>query len=650
MDILTHRKPTEGFPVRISRRLSLALAGIILTVLLVGGVSLGLAIRIYRINHKANQEHAHVLVIDQIQSAFNGIIFDLQQMQAAGQFNRTADVQAMHVELAQHLESFRTFHQGDPNFPKEAQEPAVLTDLRALAGDLQGLTNRLTAGGSRSRQLTPGDLERLDLISRQVAKKAKDLGVAHRLRTAKLSEASQGMMQALVGIYLAFTLVGGILITVASIGFSRGIAAPLRTLSDAALRVAEGRLNERVPVWSRSEIGQLSHSFNVMADQLEARQRALQVANDHLQQKVQEIQALYQIATEILALHGLDSVLRTVVTKARQLLRGDSSALCLASPGQEELLLRATSGPPDAFRSVRRRARCMTTSDGLSEGQKTCPVIQREYLQAHLKAPLCHRDTLIGFLCVGGRQAREFTAADAELLTGLAMQAALAIENARLYEDVRSLAAVQERERLAREMHDGLAQALALLQLKLERTHERVVQDGRAPTAEELRDIVGLTEHVYEEVRQSIFGLRAMVSRGLGLIPTLTEYLREYSIESGILVELEVANGQPIVLAPASEVQLVRIVQEALTNVRKHARATHAWVRLQRQESWLQVIIEDNGQGCEPVALASPDRRHLGHQTMRERAEGLGGRLEIDTAPGRGMRIVATLPAEAEDD
>jgi signal transduction histidine kinase len=159
--------------------------------------------------------------------------------------------------------------------------------------------------------------------------------------------------------------------------------------------------------------------------------------------------------------------------------------------------------------------------------------------------------------------------------------------------------------------------------------------------------MTAISAHAYEEVRQSIFGLRTMVSRGLGLIPTLTEYLHEFSAQNGIGVELEVADGRPIHLSPASEVQLIRIIQEALTNVRKHAGAAHAWVRLHRQDPWVQVIIEDDGRGFDPATLASPDRLHFGLQTMRERAEGLGGKLEIDTAPGRGTRIVATLPGEA---
>jgi signal transduction histidine kinase len=183
--------------------------------------------------------------------------------------------------------------------------------------------------------------------------------------------------------------------------------------------------------------------------------------------------------------------------------------------------------------------------------------------------------------------------------------------------------------------------------MKLRRAEEHSISGDHPRIADALREMTAISERAYEEVRQSIFGLRTMVSRGLGLIPTLTEYLHEFSAQNGIGVELEAADGRPVHLSPASEVQLIRIIQEALTNIRKHAGAAHAWVRLRRQDPWVQVTIQDDGRGFDPATLGSADRLHFGLQTMRERAEGQGGKLEIDTAPGRGTRVVATLPGEA---
>jgi nitrate/nitrite-specific signal transduction histidine kinase len=410
--------------------------------------------------------------------------------------------------------------------------------------------------------------------------------------------------------------------------------------------VAEGRLDARVRVRSRNEIGQLSRAFNVMADRLQARERDLRGARDDLEQKIRQTQTLYRFGTEISRLQPLDRILQSVVDKARELLRGDAAALCLFKAGGDDLVTRATSGPPEAFRSEGDLvSRAAMPAEGADAQLPVCPVIQPEYARVHLAAPLRLGDKRIGAVYVSSREDRSFTAAEGELLAGLAAPAAIAIERVRLSEELRSLAAMEERERIAREMHDGLAQALGLLHLKLQGA---LACAGDPPAVSDaLREMTDLTARAYEEVRQSIFGLRTCVSRGLGLVPTLTEYLHEFSVQNGIAVELEVAPGVPGRLPPASEVQAIRIIQEALANVRKHAAADHARVQVQPYGVWVRVTIEDEGVGWDAAAGAPSDRLHFGLQTMRERAEGLGGRLEIDTAPGRGTRVVATLPGEA---
>jgi two-component system nitrate/nitrite sensor histidine kinase NarX len=642
------------FPSRISRRLSVALSAIIVTVLLVGGVSLVLALRIFRINEEVDRENSHIQVTDQIHTTFHHIVFELQQMHAMGWAERQPEVQRLQGELARHLETFRVLHQGKGRSPEERHELALFDSLRKLTGELRGLTDRALAPAGRGVELGPMDLAQLNILSHQVARQSEDLNAVHRAEVTRLLQASRDMMQFIVGLYLAFILVGGALIVVASLSFTRRIAAPLGKLADAALKIAEGRLEERVPVRSFNEIGQLSHAFNVMADRLQARERDLRAAHDQLEQKVRETQALYRIGTEISGLHQLDRILQSVVEKAQELLGSEAAALCLFTADQDELVAVATTGPSEAFLSgsslasrVLPGGRTAVPSGDLALHVPRCTVMHPEFLHAHLAAPLRRGEKLIGVICVCGREPRSFNATESDLLSGLATQAAIAIENARLYEEVRSLATLEERERIAREMHDGLAQALGLLHLKLRGAQEQSASADGRPLADSLQEMTAITDRAYEEVRQSIFGLRTMVSRGLGLIPTLTEYLHEFSAQNGIAVELQVGDGRPIHLSPLSEVQLVRIIQEALTNVRRHAGASRAWVRLERQDPYVKVIIQDDGRGFDTASVASTDRLHFGLQTMRERAEGLGGKLEIDSTPGCGTRIVATLPGEA---
>ena len=413
--------------------------------------------------------------------------------------------------------------------------------------------------------------------------------------------------------------------------------APLRRLADAAREIAEGRLETRVAVRHENEFGLLAQTFNTMAHTLQEHEREMRSAHDALEQKVREVRALYHIGTEIARLQQLDRILQSVADQARELLRADAVVLRLFAPEGGDLVPPVRSGDADAFRGA---------GEGLKDeppgpdddGDGGIAMIRPGYARAHFAVPIQLGDEQLGTIQVT-REERKFTADDSELLAGLAAQAANAIERVRLSEEVRSMAVIQERERLAREMHDGLAQELGLLHMKLCGALERST-DAEA-VAQAMREMVYITDHAYEDVRQSIFGLRTFVSRGLGLVPALTELLHEFSVRNGIRVELEVADGT-FRLSQASELQVVRIIQEALANVRKHARADHAVVRLQREGDWIRVSVEDQGIGWDP--MTSTDRRHFGLQGMRERAEGLGGQLQIDSSPGRGTRVVATVP------
>ncbi|HSD29348.1 MAG TPA: GAF domain-containing sensor histidine kinase, partial [Vicinamibacteria bacterium] len=284
---------------------------------------------------------------------------------------------------------------------------------------------------------------------------------------------------------------------------------------------------------------------------------------------------------------------------------------------------------------------CVPDVPVAAPGPPPCSAIRPERARAHLAAALRLGSEDLGAIYVSSREDRAFTQGEAVLLGGLATQAAIAIEKARLTEEVRTLGALEERVRIAREMHDGLAQVLGLLHMRLQ---DALAGASHAPAlAQALREMVDMTDKAYDDLRRSIFELRTFVSSGPGLVPTLTEYLHEFSAQSGIAVELDAPDGAFDALPPPSEVQAVRIVQEALINLRKHARASQATVRLRRDGAWVRVAVEDDGAGWDPGA--APDPLHFGLQTMRERAEGLGGRLEIDTAPGRGTRVVALLPA-----
>jgi len=206
---------------------------------------------------------------------------------------------------------------------------------------------------------------------------------------------------------------------------------------------------------------------------------------------------------------------------------------------------------------------------------------------------------------------------------------------------------MEERQRIAREMHDGLAQELGYLYLKV---GEMETNPALSSIREDVRVMKKVVAGAYEEVQQAIFGLKMMVSKGLGLIPTFAEYLHEFSEQTGIAVKLRVADERATRFSPQVEIQMIRIVQEALTNVRKHARASNAWVTFGTDEgNRVKVTVEDDGRGFDPDKTTRPGQASFGLQTMRERAESVGGSFDVQSAPGEGARVVVWLaPANEE--
>jgi signal transduction histidine kinase len=211
--------------------------------------------------------------------------------------------------------------------------------------------------------------------------------------------------------------------------------------------------------------------------------------------------------------------------------------------------------------------------------------------------------------------------------------------------DLATLSAVlEERARLSRELHDGFAQLVAFLLVRIDTVTDLVAADRQHEALVELERMRSVTDDLYEDVRESISELRTRVSER-GLPATVREYVDAYEDRHDLTVHLEgedVATALPALIA----FQLLRIIQEALANVRKHAHARNAWISFKTLEgNKLQVIIGDDGQGFEPEAVpVDASRRSFGLASMRERVESLGGELKLDSYPGKGTRVIVSIP------
>ncbi len=413
------------------------------------------------------------------------------------------------------------------------------------------------------------------------------------------------------------------------------VVAPLRVLTGAAQRIGRGDLTTPVAVESDDEVGILARTLEEMRSRLE---RSL----EEIRHRETRAQALYATSTQILTAGDRDQMLKSIVDQARTLLGREAAVLCLPESGTQRPVIVATGGPGEAF--VRGHLGPQPVGGTAMCDPVRCGLLAPEYRAGHLFAPLTVGGQTLGHLCVGDRVSHETSDADRALLAGLANLAALAVENARLQAEVASVATVRERERIAREFHDGLAQAFSSLHAMAALARLRAERVGAEEVTRVLHEMEEVSGSAYEEIRQSIFGLRTVVADGPGLVPTIAEYLREFEARSGLHATVVVEDGAIPRLPAEVETQLVRIVGEALHNVWRHARARRAEVRIGIDGTMVQVTVEDDGVGFDPKANPPSDRRHYGLQTMRERAESVGGTLQIISAPGQGTRVVVWLP------
>lgn len=216
---------------------------------------------------------------------------------------------------------------------------------------------------------------------------------------------------------------------------------------------------------------------------------------------------------------------------------------------------------------------------------------------------------------------------------------------AHILDQQRTLATLQERDRLARELHDGLAQALAAAHLQASTAKRLLARGDTASVDECLDNLADTTLHAEADVREYLLAAKTGLSDGRPFFGALRDYLARFTRQYGLPVELAVSpelNAQEP--APAAAVQTLRIVQEGLSNVRKHARAHSAQVSFTLSDTLVRVVVADDGQGFDPAVATAAQEAGFGLRSMRERAEALGGALQIVSQPGRGTQVVAEVP------
>ncbi len=374
-----------------------------------------------------------------------------------------------------------------------------------------------------------------------------------------------------------------------------------------------------------------------------AAQLGVTVADLHRRERERE--ALYSVALRLTGRPDLREVLDTITQHARDLLGAERAVACLSDPRKAGL---RTAAGRDRLAMSDNGSVCRVAheKDAANHPQNPlCPLVTHDEGAVWIARPLRGPDGVLGELCAV-RSDRPFTPSEKSLLGALADMAAIAVRTARLHQAEEQWTIHAERDRIARELHDSLAQVLGVIHLQLRALETRAKDEASHAMAAELSDIADTADEAYRDVREAILGLRETVREDDGLEGSLREYLRKYSRQTGIVANLTCDGDTRRFLGPRSEVQLLRVVQEALTNTRKHAEASRVTVRINCLDGGTTLTIEDDGVGFDPATVSSSMEGGFGLASMRERVEQIGGRLDMHTAPNAGTTIVVRLDAE----
>ena len=435
------------------------------------------------------------------------------------------------------------------------------------------------------------------------------------------------------------------------------VISPLSRLRQGLGRVESGEFAARIDVDTEDEFGQVAAGFNRMAGTLQSMYQGLesQVAakTRHIEAQRLRLEALYEVSAFLAQAGSIDELARGFAQRVRALMKADAGAVRWSDDAsQRYLMLASDCFPQDMMEEERTLLAGACACGNLRAESRTrvIPIMSHDEMpvrrcakvgyESMVSVPIRLQQRVLGEFNLFFRSAVTLSAEESELLDALASHLASALESLRAAALAREAAVAEERAMLARELHDSIAQSLVFLkiQVQLLRTASH---KGQAPQMEQaLNELdTGLRESI-SDVRELLVHFRTRTNTD-DIGQALQETLQKFQHQTGLPAHLEV-QGDGLPLPPDVQVQVLHVLQEALSNVRKHAGATEVYVEVVKGERWL-FRVRDNGIGFD--AGHHRGQNHVGMNIMRERADGIGARVEVVSRPGQGTTATLTLPA-----
>jgi nitrate/nitrite-specific signal transduction histidine kinase len=371
-------------------------------------------------------------------------------------------------------------------------------------------------------------------------------------------------------------------------------------------------------------------------------------------QATDELAALDTATRGIAGVLDLDRVLQLITDRVRELAHAQYAALGIVDPdgGIERFITSGISrtereriGPPPHGHGllgvIVAASHPVRVHDMATDSRRYGLPANHPPMHSLLGVPIGAKGRSIGRLYLTNKlPSGDFTEDDERLVEMFALHAGIAIENARLHDQVQRLAIVEERERIGRDLHDGIIQSIYAVGLSLEDVPDLMADEPDVARARIERAIDSLDQSI-RDIRNFIFGLRPELLEQAGLVGGLAALADEFRVNSMVDVDVEAYGVEEGDLSPDQTGQLLSIAREALSNIARHSKATQGTVRVEAHQGMVKLTVSDNGVGFEPDRQRGPS--HQGLINMRARAVAIGGRLVLESAPGGGTRIIVEV-------
>ena len=456
---------------------------------------------------------------------------------------------------------------------------------------------------------------------------------------------------------LAMAIVGAAILIYTGYVF---VLEPVGQLKQAIEKIQQGNFDARVEHESSDEFGTLARGFNGMADNLQFMYRNLEhkVAEKtaELEEKRERLEGLYEVTALVATTTVLDDLAQGFAKSVARIARADGVTIRWSDHDNKRYLMLAAQGMPQSLVDDEQcidKGDCYCGNVVPEHNLKVIPIrngddesklpCARAGFKTVINIPVRLHERLMGEVDLFFNAQVSPSPAVRSLLEALASHLASAMENLRLNALEKEAAVSQERIYLARELHDSIAQSLAFIKIQVQLMRDAVCSGNPDEMHEILEEIDTGVRESYGDVRELLLHFRTRTNSE-DIEPALATTLRKFEHQSGVHTSLSI-EGQGIPLFPDAQIQVLHIVQEALSNVRKHAQASHVSLKVQQQPAW-RFEVRDDGVGFD-LDEDRPDETHVGLRIMKERAQLIGAQLDIVSSPGNGSSVILTLQPNA---